>query len=47
MAIELGSEVGIKPACDALDPDWVAAHRQRARMVMPRGSAGDPGVMLW
>lgn len=29
-----------------LDPAWRAAHVQRARMVMPRGSAGEP-VRLW
>lgn len=35
-----------EPAVAALDPAWAAAHRQHARMVMPRGSAGE-GVKLW
>jgi hypothetical protein len=35
-----------EPAVDALDPHWIAAHRQRARMVMIRGSAGED-VKLW
>jgi hypothetical protein len=35
-----------EPAADELDPNWLAAHPQRARMVMIRGSAGE-AVRLW
>ncbi|MGD9603498.1 MAG: hypothetical protein AB7O21_19760 [Gammaproteobacteria bacterium] len=35
-----------EPVTHALDPAWVGAHAQRAKMVMPRGSAGD-AVRLW
>lgn len=35
-----------EPVTHTLDPGWVGAHAQRAKMVMPRGSAGD-AVRLW
>lgn len=35
-----------EPVALELDPDWLPAHRQRAKMVMIRGSAGEP-VRLW
>ncbi|MGE0373440.1 MAG: hypothetical protein AB7O21_17290 [Gammaproteobacteria bacterium] len=35
-----------EPVTHALDPGWIGAHAQRAKMVMPRGAAGD-AVRLW
>ena len=35
-----------EPSVTALDPAWHRAHQQRAKLVMIRGSAGDP-VAMW
>ena len=35
-----------EPPMAELDPTWTLAHQQRAKMVMPRGSAGE-SVPLW
>lgn len=35
-----------EPPATALDPGWEPAHRQRAKMTMIRGSAGEP-VPMW
>ncbi len=35
-----------EPPATALDPRWESAHRQRAKLAMIRGSAGEP-VPMW
>ncbi len=42
----VASRITREPVADALDPNWAAAHQRHARMIMPRGSAGE-AVRLW
>lgn len=42
----VASRIVREAAVNELDPGWSAAHRQRAKMIMLRGSAGE-SVRLW
>lgn len=43
----VASRITREAPATALDPQWAAAHQRHARMVMPRGCAGDPSARLW
>jgi hypothetical protein len=42
----VASRIVREPVVDVLDPNWTAAHRRHAQMIIPRGAAGD-AVKLW
>ncbi|MBL8076108.1 MAG: hypothetical protein JNL29_17220 [Nitrospira sp.] len=43
---KVAGQIVHEPVTTELDPTWTLAHQQRAKMAMPRGSAGE-SVPLW